>query len=132
MGGAIRPFLVSSLPMLNALFDIYKVKRKETAKAQVEMQSARLELYKHAVEFFKKQEPDVSVEKLTEEEAFGKNVAQTLTRFNPRQRAIAKKKLSDVLFEVEMGNMQQSSMLTDDSCMFPMNSFVSSAQRYSF
>ena len=97
------------------------------------MQSARLELYKNAVEYFRKPEPDVSVEKLTEEEVFGKHISQTLARFNPRQRATAKKKISDVLFEVEMGNLRntQPSIYTEDSCMFPMNSYASSSQRYS-
>ena len=34
----------------------------------------KLELYKNAVEYFRKPEPDVSVEKLTEEEVFGKHI----------------------------------------------------------
>ena len=98
------------------------------------MQSARLELYKNVVEYFRKAEPDVSVEKLTEEEVFGKHISQTLARFNPRQTAVAKKKISDVLSEVEMGNLgnTQPSIYTEDSCIFPMNSYASSSQRYSF
>ena len=35
-------------------------------------------------------------------QAFGKSVAETLRRFHPRQRAIAKKRISDVLFDVDM------------------------------
>ena len=98
------------------------------------MQSALLELYKNAVEYFRKPEPDFSVEKLTEEEVFGKHISRTLARFNPRQRAIAKKKISDVLFEVETGNLgnTQPSIYTEDSCMFPMNSYASSSQRTHF
>jgi len=41
------------------------------------------------------------IAELTEEESFGKMVAQTLSRFNARQRAIARKRINDVVFDVE-------------------------------
>ena len=37
----------------------------------------------------------------TEEEHFGMLVAKTLTRLNPRQKILVKKRINDVLFDVE-------------------------------
>lgn len=51
------------------------------------------------------QEPPKSVDHAESEgEQFGAYVGMKLNGFNPRQRAIATKRISDVLFEIEMGN----------------------------
>ena len=44
---------------------------------------------------------DAQQKSFTEEEHYGMTVAKTLTRLNPRQKILAKKKISDALFEVE-------------------------------
>lgn len=79
-------------------------KRRASRELQEDM---KVELYKSCIEALK---PSNNVEKgdknnclLTEEETFGKTVADTLARFAAPQKAIAKKRISDVLFELEMG-----------------------------
>ena len=69
-----------------------KIKINETSDV------VNVELYKSCIEALKPH-PD---KKLTEDEAFGKTVADTLTRFTGLQKAIAKKKINDVLFELEV------------------------------
>jgi hypothetical protein len=49
-------------------------------------------------------------EKLTEDETFGKTVADTLSRFTGLQKVIAKKKINDVLFELEVGPLNNESI----------------------
>ena len=85
----------------------HKINKREKAKSCKELDAMRMELYKNAIEALK--EPGNG--KLSEEAAFGRTVSETLSRFNPRQRAIARKRISDVLFEVEMGveNLQPNS-----------------------
>lgn len=64
-----------------------------------------MEFYKSAIEALKCTQDTPAVEH-TEEESFGKMVAKTLSRFNARQKAIARKKINDVLFEVDIGEME--------------------------
>ena len=80
----------------------FKMKR-EKAKAQKEVQAARVDFYQSAIEALKCR-PNTSIAELTEEESFGKMVAQTLSRFNARQRAIARKRIN----EVEIGYIENN------------------------
>ena len=41
----------------------------------------------------------------SEDETFGLLVAKTLSRLSDRQKILAKKKINDILFEAEMGNL---------------------------
>ncbi len=68
-----------------------------------EMKHMKAELYKSCIEALKTS-PD---EKLTEDETFGKTVADTLSHYTGLQKAIAKKKINDVLFELEIGAFMQ-------------------------
>ena len=88
--------------------------KREKAKVQKEVQAARVEFYQSAIEALKCR-TNTSIVELTEEESFGKMVAQTLTRFNARQRAIARKRINDALYEVEIGDIENNPAHT----MFP-------------
>ena len=81
--------------------------KREKAKAQKEVQAARVDFYQSAIEALKCR-PNTSIAEITEEESFGKMVAQTLSRFNARQRAIARKRINDVLYEVEIGDIENN------------------------
>ena len=87
--------------------------KREKGKARKELESMPVELYRNAIESRKDsgnyQELPLQ---FTEEQAFGRSVAETLSRFIAREKAIARKRISDVLFEVEMGieNMQLNAM----------------------
>ena len=84
----------------------FKIKR-EKAKVQKEVQAARVDFYQSAIEALKCRPNTLSAE-ITEEESFGKMVAQTLFRFNARQRAIARKRINNVLYEVEIGDIENN------------------------
>ena len=75
--------------------------KKEKAKAQKEFTVTRAELYRSAIEALKC--PTQATPTQTEEEAFGSMVAKTLMRMSERQKIFAKKRISDVLFNIEMG-----------------------------
>ena len=59
----------------------------------------KAELYKSCIKALKLN----SNEKLKEDDTFGKTMADTLSRFTDLQKAIAKKKIDDVLFELAVG-----------------------------
>ncbi len=71
--------------------------RKRKSNEATEVMKA--ELYKSCIEALRTS-PD---EKLTEDETFGKTVADTLSHHTDLQKAIGKKKINDVLFELEIG-----------------------------
>ena len=72
-----------------------------------------MEIYKNALEALKSP-VEITDVPATEDQAFGKMDSETLARFSTRQRAVARKRISDVLFEVEMGmeNIQPNAMFS--------------------
>lgn len=80
----------------------------------------KAELYKSCIKVLKLN----SNEKLKEDDTFGKTVADTLSRFTDLQKAIAKKKINDVLFELEVGALNNHESIT------PPNIMNSSAVQY--
>ena len=77
-------------------------KKKKTSKSG-EVSDIKIELWREAIDVLKSGDHDVPVPEVKELRSFGKMIEETLTRFNQRQRAVAKKRIGDVLFEVEMG-----------------------------
>ena len=78
---------------------------------------ARMEFFKQAVNVFNDPEKQRSEEdkdprpRMKEIAAFGQVVQETLARFTPMQRVHAKKRINDVLYEVEIGfNMNNGNM----------------------
>ena len=90
-------------------------KRKSNEAPQV----PKAEPHKPRIEALKTS-PD---EKLTEDETFGKIVADTLSHYTGLKKAIAKKKITDVLFELEIGAFNNESIT-------PSNTLNSSAVQY--
>ena len=91
----------------------FKINKREKGKARKELESMRVELYRNAIQAIKDSGNHQELPlQFTEEQAFGRTVSETLSRFSARQKAIARKRISDVLFEVEMGieNMQPNAM----------------------
>ena len=83
--------------------------KKENAGKATEMESVKVELWREALNALRgKDGPIGSVGK--ELHSFGQMVEGTLTRCNNRQRAIGKKRINDVLFEVEMEKGDPMSM----------------------
>ena len=92
--------------------------RKRKSNEAFEVMKA--ELYKSCIEALQTS----SDEKLTEDETFGNTVADTLSHYTGLQKAIAKKKINDVLFELEIGAFNNESINT------PSNTLNSSAVQY--
>ena len=81
------------------------IKRSFKKKKAAKSEDTRIELWREAIDVLKGNENNINnpVDPETKELiSFGKMVEETLTRFNKRQRAVAKKRIGDVLFEVEM------------------------------
>ena len=68
-------------------------------------EKAKLDMYQAAIDVLKA--PSSTSNEGTsgsgEMEVFGRLVAETLSRFDTKQRAFAKKRINDVLFDIEMG-----------------------------
>ena len=68
-------------------------------------EKAKLDMYQAAIDVLKA--PSSTSNEGTsgsgEMEVFGRLVAETLSRFDAKQRAFAKKRINDVLFDIEMG-----------------------------
>ena len=92
-------------------------KRKKESNQVTAMAEARMEFFKQAVNVLKAPEGQRSEEDkdprpcMKEIAAFGQVVQETLARFTPMQRVHAKKRINDVLYEVEIGfNMNNGNM----------------------
>ena len=72
-----------------------------------------MEIYKNALEALKSP-VEITDVPAAEDQAFGMMDSEALARFSTRQRAVARKRISDVLFEVEMGmeNIQPNVMFS--------------------
>ena len=87
---------------------------KKTNSVKGSKRSLKEELAKKRIEVMEKavvalSKPDTGTQEtqnkvITEEDAFGSVVARTLERLTNKQKAIAKKKIMDALFEVEFAN----------------------------
>lgn len=69
------------------------------------MEALKTEFLTQAVEAFKEPTDKVSRGESTSEK-FSVYIAQKLNSFSPSQRALAEKKISDVIFDVEFGAME--------------------------
>ena len=84
--------------------------RKIKAAKDEHFNDMKLQLWKEAINIMKTNDSDEkgsdrhSNSEVNEVRSFGKLVEDTLSRFNERQRAIAKKRINDVLFELEIGD----------------------------
>jgi len=80
------------------------VKTSDTVD-QAGMEKAKLDMYQAAIEVLKAPPPtsNEGILGCGKMEVFGRLVAETLSRFDGQQRAFAKKRINDVLFEIEMG-----------------------------
>ena len=92
-------------------------KRKKESNQMAAMAEARMEFFQQAVNVLKGPEEQRSEEDkdprpcMKEITAFGQVVQETLARFTPMQRVHAKKRINDVLYEVEIGfNMNNGNM----------------------
>ena len=77
--------------------------RKIKASKAEELNNVKIELWKEAINVVKSNDTESTDNENSELKSFGKLVEETLTRFNARHRAIARKKINDVLYEVEIG-----------------------------
>ena len=83
-----------------------------------ELNNVKLKVWKEALAFMKPDKPEedssTGTPQSVELKSFSKVVEATLARFSERQRAFAKKRINDVLFEVEMEdeNMDRGSRTT--------------------
>ena len=91
--------------------------KKRKSSQMNEVAEARMEFFKQAARVLKSSEGEKSPEDrdprpfMKEIFAFGQVVQENLARFDPMQRVIARKRITDVLYEVEMGiNMNNRSM----------------------
>lgn len=86
-----------------------KKRKKESNQMNDQIAEARMEFYKQAVQVLKGPEEHKSSDNIDprpcmrEISAFGQVVQETLARFDPMQRVLARKRINDVLYEVEMG-----------------------------
>jgi hypothetical protein len=90
-----------------------KIKESNTQ----ELNDVKLKVWKEALTFMKPDDPEEKYSDTrqgSELKSFCKVIEETLARFDDRQRAIAKKRINDALFEVEMGDevMGRESRLT--------------------
>ena len=85
-------------------------RKRKLGEANEEMKA---ELYKTCINALK----PINDEKLTEDETFGKTVADTLARHTGLPKILAKKKINDVLFELEMGALNDG--ISQSSTMSP-------------
>ena len=79
-----------------------RLKKINASKAE-ELNNVKIELWKEAINAMKSNDTESTDNENSELKSFGKLVEETLTRFNARQRAIARKRINDVLYEVEIG-----------------------------
>lgn len=92
-----------------------------------EMEKAKIEMYHAAIAALKQpcQTAPTNDTGQDELQAFGKSVAETLRRFQPRQIAIAKKRISDVLFDVDM----EAEIIPNNNPSFNMSTYRQDTRR---
>lgn len=121
------PTSISQSDIDTDLEDCCRKKRKVNNK---ELEAVKLELYISCIEVLKPQDTGKTVSNLSlvsnEEQMFGQTIAETFSRFNDRQKPIAKKRISDVPFAVEMGMYNNSNIQ-----MLPTNVFPQQLPDYS-
>lgn len=82
-------------------------KKPKKKKTEEEVNVVKMQLWKEAINALKTtecKEESPQGHGVKELSTFAKMVEETLLRFNERQRAIAKKRISDVLFEIDIGD----------------------------
>lgn len=86
--------------------EAHPVPKKRKKEKTQELQDTRVELLRKAIDVLKTPEPEnkntETIPGEREVNAFGQLITETLYRFSERQRVVAKKRINDVLFEVEM------------------------------
>ena len=78
-------------------------KRKKAKKKDIE--ALKTEFLTQAVQVFKEPTEKVSIGESTSDK-FSAYIAQKLNSFSPSQRVLAEKKISDVIFDIEIGAME--------------------------
>lgn len=78
-----------------------------------EFHKAKIDMYHAAITALKEPLPCSAAD--DEVGAFGKYIVETLKRFNPLQRTIARKKINDVLFSIDMEGA--STTMTPQDCL---------------
>ncbi|XP_028411663.1 uncharacterized protein LOC114534417 [Dendronephthya gigantea] len=94
--------------------------KKQKQKLKEDNEVKKMVLLDKAVSYLGAEQKQLS---FTEEEHFGMLVAKTLTRLNPRQKILAKKRINDVLFDIEFHAQGAEVSLTDQFAHSEFNLF---------
>ena len=97
-------------------------KRKKESNQFNDIAEARIEFFKQAVNVLNSPEEKDPRPCMKEISAFGQVVQETLARFNPMQRVLAKKRINDVLYEVEIGFNMNNVNMTQPQMVSPVPS----------
>ena len=107
-----------------AVAPVPPIRKRKSSEANEDMKA---ELYKTCIEALKPSQEG----KLTEDETFGKTVADILSRFTGLQKVVAKKKINDVLFELEMGAFNNDGISSSNAMTSPAVQYIVSTPNFS-